>query len=186
MRRRTALFLVLLLTAWQAVAGANSPVKGESQVGKPSPDFRVTDVEGREYTLEGLLAEGKVVVVNFWGIRCSACIEEMPSLNMLCRKYRDRIVVLGVNADGVDGATLKELMKDSGISAEFEIIPDPEFRMIEVFNLIAAPLTIVVDTKGIVRFRHEDYKPGDEKALEQAILDALPEPPTKGRSAGIR
>ncbi len=175
--KRSALFLLVLLAVLPATAGANTPLKGENQVGKASPDFRVTNVDAREYTLEGLLKQDKVVVVNFWGLRCSACIEEMPPLNDLYRKYRDRIVVLGVNADGVDGATLKEMMKDSAISVEYEVIPDPEFRMIETFNLLAAPLTIVIDAKGIVRFRHEDYKPGDEKELEKAILEALPGSP---------
>ena len=45
-------------------------------------------------------------------------------------------------------------------------------RTDELFRMVAAPLTIVVDRGGVVRYVHEDYKPGDEKELD-AVLSGL-------------
>jgi len=168
-----ALPLLAALLAYPAPAPAGTPQKDAQFVGKPSPAFSVKSLRGREISSVGLAREARAVVLNFWGLRCAACIEEMKPLNELYGKYRDRVVMIGVNVDGVDAASLADLMKDSGISVDYDVVPDPDFKIADTFKLKAAPLTFVIDGGGIVRYQHEDYRPGDEKGIEEAIKGIL-------------
>ncbi len=57
----------------------------------------------------------------------------------------------------------------------YTVIPDPDFKVVDLYKMTAAPLTVVVDRGGKVRYRHENFVPGDEKGLEEAIRAALPD-----------
>jgi hypothetical protein len=37
----------------------------------------------------------------------------------------------------------------------------------------AAPLSIVIGKDGRITFRHEDFKEGDEIAIERALMEAI-------------
>ncbi len=173
--KRTLIGVAILaaLVAHPVAAPANAALKDARFVGKPAPAFKVKTLGGREIGSEGLAREARAVVVNFWGVRCAACIDEMKPLNAIYGRYRDRLVVIGVNVDGVDAATLAGLMKDAGLSVDYDIAPDADFKVADSFKLTAAPLTFVIDGGGIVRYQHEDYRPGDEKGLEDAVKGIL-------------
>ena len=47
-----------------------------SWVGKPAPEFTLTDITGKEHTLSGY--HGKNVMVIFWAIRCRPVIGTRP------------------------------------------------------------------------------------------------------------
>lgn len=164
-------FLLIALLLSESVA--NSPVKDEGMVGGNAPKFNVSDIDGNPLSLESLLETYQAVILNFWGLRCGACIEEMPHLNEIFRKYNGKITILGVNVDAVDGASLKEYMKKTKIAIDYVVVPDPEFTMVDTYNMMAAPLTVVIDKTGIVRYYHENFEPGDEKQLDQVIQNVL-------------
>lgn len=52
---------------------------------KPFPDFKLTDLKGKDITLEDL--KGKPTIINFWFTRCAPCIAEMPILNKIKEEY---------------------------------------------------------------------------------------------------
>ena len=68
-------------------------------VGQKAPSFSLNDLSRVNFSNENL--KGKTVVINFWFIKCKPCIQEMPSLNRIVKKYRDRkdIVFLSVTFD---------------------------------------------------------------------------------------
>ncbi|NIS75696.1 MAG: redoxin domain-containing protein [Deltaproteobacteria bacterium] len=135
--------------------------------------FTVSNLQGKTLSLDKLLDTYKVVVLNFWGLRCGACIEEMPRLNEIYKKYRENIVILGINVDAVDGDFLEGQIDKMGFVMDYEVVPDPEFTMADLFQMTAAPLTVVIDSDGVIQYRHENYEPGDEKKLEEVIKSLL-------------
>ncbi|NIO55073.1 MAG: redoxin domain-containing protein [Deltaproteobacteria bacterium] len=174
--KRFFMYTFISLAIFTMVNGesmANSPVRQEESVGANAPSFSVSNADGKTVSLEMLLSEKTAVVLNFWGLRCGACIEEIPHLNALYGKYGEWIEFLGVNVDAVDGAFLKEQMDKIGIVIEYEVIPDPEFSIADKYQLSAAPLTIVIDRNGLVRYRHENFEAGDEKKLEGVLESVL-------------
>ena len=54
---------------------------GPPVVDNLAPDFTLTDIEGRIWTLSDL--KGQVVFLNFWATWCPPCISEMPSMQNL-------------------------------------------------------------------------------------------------------
>ncbi|MDD5760910.1 MAG: TlpA disulfide reductase family protein [bacterium] len=170
---RAMRLVAVLLAMCAGSAFANSPGKGTDFVGQPSPAFEATDIAGAPVASAKLFAGGKVVVLNFWGLRCSACLAEMPSLNDLYDRYKDRIVLLGVNNDGIDGPFLAKQIGKMNLKINYTILPDPEMKLVDLFKMTVAPLTLVMDSKGTVRYQHVDYAPGDEKALESVVKSLL-------------
>src|SRR6188768_17424 len=55
-----------------------------------SSNLRLLD--GSSASLQNILGQGKVVVVNFWATWCAPCRKEVPLLKSLHREFRDRSV----------------------------------------------------------------------------------------------
>ena len=173
-----SVLVIAVAVAWAGAAGATSPVKDPQEVGQQAGMFVIDDVAGNKVSLEELLKKHDAVVLNFWGLRCGACIEEIPYLEAIRKKFADRVLLLGVNVDGVDGAFLRGQMVKAKISIGYTVIPDPDFKVVDRYKMTAAPLTVVIDSGGKVRYRHENFVPGDEKGLEEAVGKVLAEKAT--------
>ena len=69
-------------------------------VGKPAPDFSLSDLDDKPYRLSEF--RGKVVFLNFWATWCKPCREEMPSMEILNKNFeKDGLVILAVSIDRV-------------------------------------------------------------------------------------
>lgn len=170
--KRWVCLAIAVLAAWVVGAGVAHAGGTPSAEAKPV-DFKVMDLKGNECSLARWTADRKAVLVNFWGIRCGACIEEIPHLNAIYNKYRDKLVVIGVNVDGIKAPDLDKHLSTKGPAIDFPVIPDPEFGLVEGFQVKGAPMTILVGPDGLIRYRHENFEPGDEKKIEQAVADAI-------------
>lgn len=61
------------------------------------PTRTLQDAAGADVTLGDF--RGEVLVVNLWATWCPPCIEEMPTLGALQRRFGDRIRVIAISAD---------------------------------------------------------------------------------------
>jgi thiol-disulfide isomerase/thioredoxin len=87
-----------------------------------APEIQFVDANGEPHKLSEF--KGKVVLVNFWATTCGPCLQEMPGLSDLQRKFKDGGFVLvylsseepdvlarffrGRNLDGVNGRLIPE------------------------------------------------------------------------------
>jgi len=140
-----------------------------------APDPGFTHMDSSTTTLADY--EGKsVLVVNFWGLRCQNCIEEMPFLERLYNKYGSKgLVILGVNTDGVDEKLLPKFMPQLPVKVSYPIVVDPAFALADAYQMMAAPLTILIAKDGTVRYRHEGYEPSIEAEYITIIEKLLSE-----------
>lgn len=140
-----------------------------------APDPGFTHMDGSTTSLADYKGKS-VVIVNFWGLRCQNCIEEMPFLERLHNKYGSKgLVLLGVNTDGVDSVLLEKFLPQLPVKVSYPLIVDPEFTLADSFQMMAAPLTIVIAKDGTVRFRHEGYEPSIEGEYVEIIEQLLAE-----------
>lgn len=184
MRTRIALAVlfvccVMLSSPFQPAA-ASSAASESVQVGKQAPPFAAPLVGGGRFDLRTAQKGDGIVLLNFWGLRCAACIQEIPYLVEIHKKYSGRVRVLGINVDGVDAAFLKAEMEKIGIAVPYEVAPDPDFTVVDLYKMPAAPYTVLIDANGTIRYLHEDYKPGDEKEIDALIRKILGEGNPKG------
>jgi thiol-disulfide isomerase/thioredoxin len=88
---------------------------------------------------------GQWVLINYWAQWCKPCIEEIPELNALDRKY-DNVTVLGVNFDGATGEELANQTRQLGLAfASLEQDPAAELG---VPRPVVLPSTLVLDPEG--------------------------------------
>jgi peroxiredoxin len=161
----------------EALVPPEPPMPQPVEVGGKAPDFTTETVDGDRVTLSDYQGK-KIVVLNFWGVRCLPCLQEMPKLQDIYMRYKDRgVEMLGVNVDGVDAQIIrKNLRKEIGgveLNVTYPLLIDLEFSIIDAYYLTVAPLTAIIDHDGVIRYLHIDYQPGDEIELENEIKKLL-------------
>ena len=122
-------------------------------------------ITGRKAS-EGYL-QGKVVLVDRWGLGCPPCRRLLPRVEEVWRSFRTKsFVVLGGHCKGWgDEAGIQKLAKDLGLT--YSIYEDAGLSVGEPhFNAI--PFLYVVDETGKVL-----YKGHDERAATQVVVTAL-------------
>jgi peroxiredoxin len=142
-------------------------------INKAAPAFHLKDLAGNDLVLSDLTSKG-VVWLNFWGLRCGPCVRELPVLQKLYDTYKDRgVMIVGVNTDGVDADFIRKSfaersdLRAAGVA--FPLAPDTEFATIDAYGLLGAPLNVMIDREGVVRYRHEGYEVGDEVRYVEAL-----------------
>ncbi len=79
-----------------------------AMIGKPAPDFSLTDVDGNTISLEDF--HGKVLLLDFWSTTCNPCICEMPNVKKVYDEFNENgFEVIGISLDE-DEARLKDFL----------------------------------------------------------------------------
>ena len=90
------------------------------------------------------------LVVNYWAEWCGPCRTEIPELNVLADRLKDKkIGVFGVNFDNVQGEELKSASEKLGI--KFTVLASDPADLFELPRSEALPVTYIIDNKGKVR-----------------------------------
>ena len=106
-------------------------------------DFTLTDLESKSWRLKSL--QGKVVLVNFWATWCPPCRKEMPDLNTLYQRFKDRgFVILAISDEEAD--KVKPFIAERNIS--YPIMLDPGRKVNELFQVEGIPKSFVYDREG--------------------------------------
>ena len=137
---------------------------------KPAPDFTVTGLAGERISLHDF--RGRVVFLNFWATWCPPCKKEMPSMERLYRRYRDRgFVILAVSIDTGDKADVAAFVKAHGLT--FPIGLDPTLEVANRYTVRALPSSFLVgkDSEMIaVALGPRDWDGAAAHALIEALL----------------
>lgn len=111
---------------------------------QPAPSFSFTDLEGNIYNNE--TTKGKTTILKFWFIACKPCIEEIPQLNELTEKYKDKdILFLAPSLD--DKADLKKFLDKHEFAYK---VGANQNKLMSIFRVFAFPTHIVIDKEGMI------------------------------------
>ena len=173
--------IILALCAGTAAAEENST----DILGKPFPDFTVTDTEGNTFTLSEALKDHEAVLVNFWATWCAPCLREFPYLNEAYGKYGDRVAFIALSTEPKDTPEqIAEYRKENGIP--FSMGQDEDGRLGGYVDTSGIPRTVIVDRFGNAVYFHEGAFSSAgivERVLgaflgdgytESAVLDRIP------------
>ena len=169
-----------LILAWVALLCAAPAARASGELGqdkfKPgdkAPEFALKSIAGAEIKLSNYAGK-QVVLLNFWGLRCGACLEEMPYLETIGETYKNKgLVVLGVDTDGVGVDDVVATLKEVKVSVSYPLLVDPDFTVTDAYTNFLVPLTIVIDKTGTIRYIHTGFEKGTEKHYEDAVKKAL-------------
>jgi thiol-disulfide isomerase/thioredoxin len=150
-KRDPTLFWILglgALVVGLAVAQGHLERTGQPRLGEPAPEIVVPGLAGGEWRLSSL--RGKVVLVDFWARWCDPCVEQMPALQRLFERMRDRpFVLFSVNIEGAPAREVRRWLDERGFT--FPAAQDRTGLAREAFRASRIPLLVLIGSDGIVR-----------------------------------
>ncbi len=93
---------------------------------------------------------GRVTLVNFWATWCPPCVEEIPSLNQLARRY----VGEPFEVVSVDFRESEQAIREfaTRVSIEFPVLLDPDGRTSLAWKVFSFPSSFIIDRNGRIRY----------------------------------
>ncbi|HHB13479.1 MAG TPA: TlpA family protein disulfide reductase [Chromatiales bacterium] len=164
-----ALGLMLGLPA----AGGSAPT--EAPIERPrarleAPDFSLQGLHGETLRLSAY--RGRVVILNFWASFCAPCRHEMPALQRLWDRYRDRgLVVLAVAADRGDSRQVRRFVEQGGYT--FPVALDPTGAVRNRYEVVVLPTTYLIARDGRFSGRALGERQWDGPAIRSLVESLL-------------
>jgi thiol-disulfide isomerase/thioredoxin len=140
------------------------------QVGQLAPEFYGKDMSDTVTYDFNYYKGRKIVVLNFWFTSCAPCVREIPDLNRIQERYKDR-------ADIVFIAPTFEFAEhvDSFLTLHpfnYAILPEA-YESIKNYKAISYPLNVIIDYDGRIAYVSAGGLPGIEYLLDRKIRDLL-------------
>jgi len=121
-------------------------------IGEKAVTFKDLSLKNEKIDTKKML--GDIIVYNFWFTTCGPCKAEIPKLNQLKEKYKDKNVhFIAIALD--EDYQIIPFLKKSPIA--YDIIPNGRW-IAEKFGVSSYPTNIIVDKKGITQFYEVGYK----------------------------
>ncbi|PVD51923.1 TlpA family protein disulfide reductase [Terrimonas sp.] len=114
-----------------------------SEAGKQLPSLSLKDVNGNTINLADF--KGKKVFVNMWASWCPPCRAEMPSVQKLYEKTKDKNVQFAMIALDDNFSKSISFMKSAGLSMP---VFYPDAQLPELLNVEAIPSTFIFNENG--------------------------------------
>jgi peroxiredoxin len=143
-RRQHVVRVLLLLVVAGFLYMLLRPASGGPIVGETTPDFQLSDLDGRTLHLSGY--RGKIVVLNFWATWCAPCLEEMPSLDRFAEQFVPKgVAVLAVSVDDDEQALRQFVAKNQ---LKMTVLRDPDRKISSSYQTFKYPETYILDRQG--------------------------------------
>ncbi len=151
------------------------------ELGDVMYDFTVTNSENEELTLSNLMQEYDMIMLNFWYVSCTYCVQEFPAIEQAYNstyidedgneaKYSDKVAILAINPGIQDTMADVKKFKNSYYEAplSFDFCMDYVFgnnepALTTMFNVSGFPTTVVIDKYANISYLESGYCTDPEK-----------------------
>lgn len=155
-----------------------------SAAAPPAPEISVAEwIDQTPVKLADL--RGRVVLLDFWATWCVPCVETIPKLNSLHKKYKDRgLVVVGMTnffgesngrtlTPAQEVAFVRAFKKKHGVAYGFAIADSEQND--QNYGVTSIPTAILIDKRGAVRHITVGSYPGSNDEIASMIKKLLDE-----------
>jgi len=131
--------------------------------------FSLMTSQGERLTLDGL--RGRVVLLDFWATWCDPCVQAIPSLSRLYRKFSQApFVIISVSADQDERTWRQFIGKNSMLWPQCW---DGDNLLRRTFAISAFPTYILIDEEGVIRYRSVGAGMLNETLIESEVKKCL-------------
>jgi len=174
--------LVVLMVLWPLMQPRAEPDRSQA-VGRALPRLELVKLTGGDDRITLADLAGKVALVNFWGVWCPPCREELPHIAELYQHYskRDDIAILAVSCPRGLNENMETLRKETERHLQANRLDLPTYAdpnqvtrlaFDELERFAGYPTTILIDREGIIRAVWVGYRPGVEREM-RCQIDSL-------------
>lgn len=148
--RRLIFFILIVMVGYTIYQVSADDTSKQPDAGDLAPDFTLTTLEGKEMSLSDL--KGKGVMLNFWGSWCEPCKAEMPAMEQVYEKYKDKgFEIVAVNVGETD-VGVQTFVKSYQL--DFPVWLDSDKDVTRLYKIGPIPSTFFIDENGIVARRN--------------------------------
>jgi peroxiredoxin len=131
-------------------------------------DFNLPDLDGKIHSMKDF--RGQILVVNFWATWCPPCLEEVPKLNDIFDRYKNKEVqVIGIALDKDSLELVGPFVKKNKIT--YPILVGNQQILAALQNFKGVPTTVLFDQEGKIRKRFDGSF--DLEQLEESLQSLL-------------
>ena len=127
------------------------PFPSSLKAGDVMYDFSVTTPDGTKLTLSEILAEKKLVLLNFWYVGCSWCVEEFPYMQQAYNEFSEDVAVIALNPTDTDSA-ISLFQSQYGLSFPMAACPT---AWTQTFGIQGYPTSVFIDRYGVISLIEE-------------------------------
>ncbi len=119
-------------------------------------DFKAVDLEGRPFN--GLDLKGKIVLLDFWAVWCTPCIDAIPELNQLTNDLAgDDFQIVSIASYSGTRDEVKRFLEDH--PAEYTNVVGDE-DLVYRYSVIGYPTYFLIDPRGNIHQKYVGALPG--------------------------
>lgn len=164
--------------AWDAWLAHIEPVKPITTAGlrtewekmnKPLPEFELTDMAGKTWTLADL--RGKTTLINVWATWCGPCRTELPHLQKLYDKLKGRpdIRILTLNTDDNPGL-IEPFLKENRYT--FPVVPARAY-VDKLVPSLSIPRNWIVDGQAVLKLESIGFGGGNDDTWLDKMTETI-------------
>jgi len=120
---------------------------------KIAPGFTLTDIDGVEFSLSDY--RGKVVLLDFFGIRCHECVAGIPHLKVVHEGFGEDLII--ISSSVTPEYDTVEKLQQFRLEHEIDwiIARDTVGVGVENYFVRYGPTLVIIDQLGFIRYIHE-------------------------------
>ena len=166
-----ALSLSVASCASSGSGPADASGSGHPLMGKAAPEITAEAVSG-DGPKSIKAAQGKVVILDFWGTFCEPCKKSFPKYQEIVDQFPGDVSVIAVSVDETDNVKKEQLTAFAKENhAKFAIVWDKDHKAAENYGMrsLTMPSSFIIDKTGVVRFLHVGFKDGEEAKIAEEV-----------------
>lgn len=156
-----------------------SPLGAGLVHGSAAPDFAGLEgwINSAALSVDELLDENRVILVDFWTYTCINCIRTLPFLRDWHEKYADHgLTIVGVHSPEFEFEQQRPnvIEATNRYALQYPVAQDNEMATWRAFNNSFWPAKYLIGADGSVRYQHfgEGSYDKTERAIREALTDA--------------
>ena len=172
MRVLRSVLILAVLCALACNAVAEAPA-----IGAVAPDFQLTTIDGKSFSLSSAAKDHKAVVLMFISTQCPFSNAYNEQMKALADAYAARgVLFAGINSNKSED-TAAALAHAKAHGHTFPIMKDPNNKVADLYDARRTPEVYVIDPEGKLRYHgritenHED--PASSPDLKNALESFL-------------